>query len=117
VHRTEPVHALLVAAGRRLGVPVRGEPGAPAYRGDFYGQTGKGEPYRAAISVRALCEVITSLPPGVTELGCHPGFSDDLESVYALEREVETRVLCAAEVLEAVRTAGVRLTAMPPPEP
>jgi hypothetical protein len=75
-------------------VPVRGEPGAPAYRGDFYGQSGKGEPYRSAISVRALCEVITSLPPGVTELGCHPGFSDDLESVYALEREVETR--CSA---------------------
>ena len=114
VHRTEPVHALLRAAGQRLGVHVRGEPGAPVYRGDFYGQTGKGEPYRSAISVRALCDVIDALPPGLTELGCHPGFSDDLDSVYALEREVETRVLCAPEVLGAVRAAGVLLTAMPP---
>jgi predicted glycoside hydrolase/deacetylase ChbG (UPF0249 family) len=115
VHRTEPVHALLCAAGQRLGVHVRGEPGAPAYRGDFYGQTGKGEPYRSAITVQALCDLIAGLPPGLTELGCHPGFSDDLESVYALEREVEARVLCAPEVLEAVRAAGVRLTAMPSP--
>ena len=63
--------------------------------------------------MRALCEVITGLPVGLTELGCHPGFSEDLESVYALEREVETRVLCAPEVLAAVRAAGVQLTAMP----
>jgi predicted glycoside hydrolase/deacetylase ChbG (UPF0249 family) len=115
VHRTEPVHALLCAAAQRLGVHVRGEPGAPAYRGDFYGQTGKGEPYRSAITVQALCDVIAGLPVGLTELGCHPGFSDDLESVYALEREVETRVLCAPEVLAAVGAAGVRLTAMPSP--
>jgi predicted glycoside hydrolase/deacetylase ChbG (UPF0249 family) len=114
VHRSEPVHGLLVAAGRRLGVHLRSQPGAPAYRGDFYGQTGKGEPYRSAISVRALCDLIATLPPGLTELGCHPGYSDDLESVYALEREVEARVLCAPEVLGAVRAAGVRLTAMPP---
>jgi predicted glycoside hydrolase/deacetylase ChbG (UPF0249 family) len=114
VHRSEPVHGLLVAAGRRLGVHVRSEPGAPAHRGDFYGQTGTGEPYRSAISVRALCDLISSLSPGLTELGCHPGFSDDLDSVYALEREVEARVLCAPEVLGAVRAAGVRLVPMPP---
>ena len=114
VHRSAPVQDLLVAAGARLGVPVRSCTGGIAYRGDFYGQTGKGEPYRTAITVDALCEVIAGLPPGTTELGCHPGFSDHLDSVYALERDVEARVLCAPEVLQAVRTAGVRLVAMPP---
>ena len=114
VHRSEPVHGLLLAAGARLGVPVRSSSDVVAYRGDFYGQTGKGEPYREAITVDALCQVIADLPPGTTELGCHPGFSDHLDSVYALERDVEARVLCAPEVLQAVRAAGVRLVAMPP---
>lgn len=112
VHRGEPAAGLVAAAGARLGVPVRGAAGSPAYRGDFYGQTGKGEPYREAISVRALCDVLAALPEGVTELGCHPGFSDDLTSVYALEREVEARVLCAPEVLETVRLSGLRLVPM-----
>ena len=118
VHRSEPVRSLVVAAGARLGVPVRGISPQIAYRGDFYGQSGKGEPYRQAISVAALCSVIETLPAGLTELGCHPGFSDDLDSVYALEREVEARVLCDPMVLEAVRRAGVRLvpmTAVPAP--
>ena len=117
VHRTAPVHDLLVAAGSRLGVPVRSCSDAVAYRGDFYGQTGKGEPYRSAITVAALCELIAGLPAGTTELGCHPGFSDDLDSVYALERDVEVRVLCAPEVRQAVRAAGVRLVPMPPEQP
>ena len=114
VHRSAPVQDLLLAAGTRLGVPVRSCSDTVAYRGDFYGQTGKGEPYRSAISVQALCAVVAGLPPGTTELGCHPGFSDHLESVYALERDVEARVLCAPEVLEAVRAAEVRLVPMPP---
>ena len=113
VHRSAPVHDLVLAAGERLGVPVRSA-GAIAYRGDFYGQSGKGEPYREAITVDALCAVIRTLPEGTTELGCHPGYSDHLDSVYALEREVEVRVLCAPEVLEAVRTADVQLVPMPP---
>lgn len=113
VHRSEPVRTLVRAAGARMGIPVRGESARIAYRGDFYGQSGKGEPYRQAISVAALCAVIETLPAGVTELGCHPGFSDDLDSVYALEREVEARVLCEPAVLDAVRRSGVRLAAMP----
>ena len=114
VHRSAPVQQLVLAAGARLGVPVRGHSAGTAYRGDFYGQTGKGEPYRQAITVEALCAVIASLPTGTTELGCHPGFSDHLDSVYALERDVEVRVLCAPAVQQAVRAADVQLVAMPP---
>lgn len=113
VHRSDPVASILAAAGARLGVPVRGQSPDIAYRGDFYGQSGKGEPYRQAITAAALCAVIAGLPPGLTELGCHPGFSDDLDSVYALEREVEARVLCDPAVLEAVRRSGVQLAPMP----
>ena len=113
VHRSEPVRSLVLAAGARLGVPVRGEDPTLAYRGDFYGQTGKGEPYRQALTAAALIAVLESVPVGRTELGCHPGFSDDLESSYALEREVEVRVLCDPAVLAAVGRAGLRLVPMP----
>jgi len=113
VHTSEPVHGLVLAAGGRLGVPVRSASDRIAYRGDFYGQSGKGEPYREAITVAALCALVAGLPEGTTELGCHPGFSDHLSSVYALERDVEVRVLCAPQVQEAVRAADVRLVPMP----
>jgi len=113
VHRSEPVHGLVLAAGALLGVPVRSASDRISYRGDFYGQSGKGEPYREAITVDALCALVAALPEGTTELGCHPGFSDHLASVYALERDVEVRVLCAPEVLEAVRAADVQLVPMP----
>ena len=112
VHRSEPVASLVRAAGARLGVPVRGVSRSLPYRGDFYGQTGKGEPYRQAITVAALTAVLLGLPVGQSELGCHPGFSDDLDSGYALEREVEVRVLCDPTVLAAVGQAGLRLISM-----
>jgi predicted glycoside hydrolase/deacetylase ChbG (UPF0249 family) len=112
VHRVEPVRSLVSALGARLGVPVRGATPGIEYRGDFYGQTGRGEPYREAITVEALCAVIRTLPPGFTELGCHPGYSDGLVSVYALEREAEARVLCEPAVLDEVRGADVKLVSM-----
>ena len=112
VHRSEPVASLVAAAGARLGVPVRGAHPALAYRGDFYGQTGKGEPYRSALTTSALVALLQALPVGQSELGCHPGFSDDLDSGYALEREVEVRVLCDPAVAAAVGRAGITLAPM-----
>jgi predicted glycoside hydrolase/deacetylase ChbG (UPF0249 family) len=109
VHRSEPVSSVLMAAGTELGIPVRDKSTLVTYRGDFYGQTGKGAPYHEALTIAALCALVTSLPKGVTELGCHPGFVDDLESAYRLEREVETRVLCEPEVRAALVSADVQL--------
>ena len=41
-HRQEPLRSRLLAAGDRLGVPVRGASSAVAYCGGFYGQSGRG---------------------------------------------------------------------------
>ncbi|HEX6678603.1 MAG TPA: ChbG/HpnK family deacetylase [Actinomycetes bacterium] len=109
VHRGEPVSSILMAAGEELGVPVRDQSPLVRYRGDFYGQTGKGAPYHEALTIAALCALVAGLPGGVTELGCHPGFIDDLESVYRLEREVEARVLCESAVRQALASGNVRL--------
>ena len=44
------------------------------YCGDFYGQTAEGDADPGGDHApSALIEIIRALPPGVTELGCHPG--------------------------------------------
>jgi chitin disaccharide deacetylase len=108
VHRDEPARRLVAAAGRRLGVPVRHLDPAVTYRGDFYGQTGKGDPYPGAITVEALLAVLGELPAGWTELGCHPG-RDTRDLTYGAEREQELAVLCDPAVRAAVRREGVLL--------
>jgi predicted glycoside hydrolase/deacetylase ChbG (UPF0249 family) len=49
------------------------------------------------------------LPDGVTELACHPGYAEDLESMYRSERTIELHSLCAGEVRQAIVDANIRL--------
>lgn len=109
VHRQEPVRSALRRAGERLGVPVRQVAGGITYRGDFYGQDGRGWPVPEAITVEALVGVLETLPEGATELGCHPGELDGLESTYRTERPVEVATLCDLRVRQAVDRLGIEL--------
>jgi predicted glycoside hydrolase/deacetylase ChbG (UPF0249 family) len=109
VHRQGPARSLLVEAARRLGVPLRDCTPAVRYRGDFYGQTGKGEPLPQAIGVDALLRLLAALPPGFTELGCHPGLGQDFPSAYCRERATEVTTLCHPQVREALGREGIRL--------
>ncbi len=72
-HLDDPVRSVVVEAGRRLGVPVRSCTPGIEYRGDFYGQSGRGDPVPAAITVDALLRLLdvaagrrhrARLPPG-----------------------------------------------------
>ena len=38
--------------------------------------------------------LLLALPGGATELGCHPGYADGLDTMYAAERERELDALC-----------------------
>ena len=109
VHQSEPARSLAIAAARRLGVPLRSCDDVVRYAGDFYGQTGRGDPYPEGISLEGVIGFIERLPTGWTELGCHPGYCDGLDSVYAREREEEVRVLCDGAVVEALARTGVQL--------
>lgn len=62
-------------------------------------------------TVERLVEIIETLPPGTTELMCHPGYVDgDLSgSSYREPREAEIVALCAREVRAAIDEAGVEL--------
>jgi len=109
VHRSAPASVVIGAVAVEMGVPLREAGKSIRYCGDFYGQTGKGEPYHRAITVEALTSLIERLPPGITELGCHPAESVDFETTYGIERLVELRVLCDPRVRAALLDGKVEL--------
>lgn len=91
-HQSEPVASVAQAIAEQIGVPLRGR--SIRYEGGFYGQSGRGEPYPDGIALRQLVTLIETLPPGWTEIGCHPGLGVTGESSYAHERELEVATLC-----------------------
>jgi predicted glycoside hydrolase/deacetylase ChbG (UPF0249 family) len=109
VHREEPIRSILRRMARQLGVPLRSYSRLVRYCGDFYGQTTEGSPLPEFISVEHLIAILNELPGGFTELGCHPGLGDDLETMYRTERTDEVNVLCDARVRAAITSLGIRL--------
>lgn len=114
VHRAEPVRSLLQARANRLGVVLRDGASRVRYCGDFYGQSGRGDAFPEGITVEALLQILRALPPGVTELGCHPGLGDDADSVYRTERSTECSTLCDARLRAVLLEEGIALTAFSP---
>ena len=108
-HGLEPVRSALIKIGHEFAVPVRHFSETVKYNGNFYGQSGKGIPYPQGISVEGLIELLRSLPKGVTELACHPGFDENLDSAYARERSEEVRVLCDPLVKSTLKEEGIQL--------
>ena len=110
VHRQPPTRAIVRAAAQELGIPVRHFTPDIQYCGEFYGQTGQGEPNHAAIGIDALIDVLQCLPNGITELCCHPGWGGDLDTMYREERSIEVATLCHPSVREALHAAQVYLS-------
>jgi len=108
-HRSEPAKTVVLEFGRRFGIPVRSFTPGLRYEGGFYGQSGKGEPWPEGITPDALCALLRALPPGATELGCHPAIDDESGSSYGAERTVETATLCDPRVRDALREEDIAL--------
>jgi chitin disaccharide deacetylase len=109
IHRWEPVHTVLIETARKLGVPLRHYSPEIRYCGDFYCQTGNGVPLPEAISVKRLIKILAALPPGITELGCHPGQPNDLSSMYRDERIEELKTLCDSQVRATIVAERIEL--------
>jgi predicted glycoside hydrolase/deacetylase ChbG (UPF0249 family) len=110
VHRREPVRSALAALARDQGIPLREADERIHYSGAFYGQTAEGDPWPDAITVAGLIRILEALPPGLAELGCHPGFADDLDTMYREERAREVAALCDPSVRTALARLGINLT-------
>ena len=109
VHRSVALRPLFQALAAETGALLRDGTPHVLYDGRFYGWDGRGEKVPGAIGVEALVAIIETLPPGVTELGCHPGLGDDMMSPYRTERSVETETLCDPRVKTAIAQNGVEL--------
>jgi chitin disaccharide deacetylase len=109
IHRNEPARSVVSRLAQSLSVPLRSFTPRVEYCGDFYGQTGEGDPYPEGISLEGLLRTIQNLPSGITELGCHPGEDVQLDSVYRTERMQEVAVLCHPQVRAALESNGVAL--------
>jgi len=92
-----------------LGIPLRRVGQRVQFCGEFYGHDGRGRPEPDAISVEALIRVIENIEADVTELGCHPGYAEDLDDWYRTEREQEVRALCDPRVRSTIEREGLRL--------
>jgi predicted glycoside hydrolase/deacetylase ChbG (UPF0249 family) len=109
VHLEDPVRSVVGAIARRLGVPLRHCSPGVQYCGSFYGQTAEGSPFPEGISVEGLIKILAGLPPGLTELTCHPGEEDGLETMYRRERAQEVNVLCDPQVRAAIVAERIEL--------
>jgi predicted glycoside hydrolase/deacetylase ChbG (UPF0249 family) len=108
VHRDEPVRSVVGRVAGELGVPVR-HGSSVRYCGAFYGQGRLGTALSEAITPTALAALIRDLPPGATELACHPADDVDIDTDYGRERLVELASLCDPAVHAAVRAADAHL--------
>lgn len=119
IHRHQPVLEVVTALGAELRVPVRDFTPAIRYRGDFYGQGHKGAPFLEGLSVENLLAIFRSLPPGITELSCHPGADAGLDSSYRTERLLEVDSLCDPRLRGTLHGCGIELISFHnlPPDP
>ncbi len=109
VHRRIPLRPLFAAIAKKLKVPLREGGQRVRYLGEFYGQTSTGKPLRKHIGTAAFITLLMKLQPGFTELGCHPGYADDLDTMYCEERQKEIQTLCDPKVRAAVRDLAIEL--------
>ena len=77
--------------------------------GAFYGWTGEGEPLPSHVTREHLLRLVDAVPPGVSELGCHPGRGADCASPYRAERDRETDVLADPALRAEVARRGLLL--------
>lgn len=107
VHESEPVAGVAESLAAELGVPLRNR--AVRYEGGFYGQSGRGEPFPEGIAPQRLVELIEALPPGWTEIGCHPAAGPVPTSSYDAERQIELAALRDPGVKNLLNVSDVQL--------
>jgi predicted glycoside hydrolase/deacetylase ChbG (UPF0249 family) len=65
--------------------------------------------YDDGATVGDLRAFLCSLPEGVTEMMCHPGYAADLDETYAAPREAELKIVTDPGIRALVESEGIRL--------
>ena len=116
VHLEEPVRSVAAAMAAELGVPLRHLCPDVVHCGGFYGQTGRGEPAPEMLAADVLLRLFvetrdeTAETGPAIELGCHPGWDDDLATMYCRERRTEVDVLTSPGLRERIAALGFELS-------
>lgn len=110
VHNDPRLLPCFLELAAESGLPLRGHSSA-RYFPTFYGQWNGGETHLEWIAPESLVRMLeTEVGPGITELGCHPGYMEgDFRSSYGVERETELRTLCDPAVRRAIGELGIEL--------
>ena len=110
IHMREPVRSVALKISQSLEIPLRNLCSELHYFTKFYGQTAEGLPLPTHISPEWLIEILSTLvPPGWTVLSCHPGYVDEVKTMYRLERREELRVLCDPRIQAVIDSLGIKL--------
>lgn len=109
VHRQEPVRSIVLHLANKLKIPLREYSNKIQYCGKFYGQTAQSVSNPSVLSVSGLLAILKTLPSGYTELGCHPGEANDVQTDYRAERLQEVNILCHPQVRKALTALDIQL--------
>lgn len=109
LHLKEKVRPMFIQLAKELNITLRRCSELVNYCGNFYGQCKDGSPFHQAISVNGLKDIMLKLPEGITELACHPGLNNDIETMYKHEREIEVNTLCDSSIKEAISNCDIEL--------
>ncbi len=110
IHRRAEIGLIARELVDPLGVPLR-EDGRATFIGGFYAQRERLVTDLHHVSPEFLIWILRNeVGEGWTELSCHPGYvSEDFNSVYLTEREVELQTLKDPSVRQELDTLGIRL--------
>lgn len=100
-HRDPRIHDVFVAFADRQALPMREH--TVRHSADYYGEH--------AIGVESLLDILGRLEDGDTELGCHPGYVDGVESRYLAPRERELETLTDPRVRDRLDELEIELIA------
>ena len=109
VHRDPRALPHFLSLAAKHGVPLR-EHSPVRYLSSFYGRW-NGESHPEQISLQNLSRLLEKeLGPGITELSCHPGYTDEsYTGSYAFERDVELQTLCALPIRQVLSALSIHL--------
>ena len=98
-HRDPRIRDVFVAFADRHALPMREH--TVRHCADYYGEQ--------AVDVESLLDILGRLEDGHTELGCHPGYADGLQSRYSAPRELELETLTDPRVRAGLEELGIEL--------